>query len=65
MSTITHGDRAMQAAVEAFGMKNERAAAVYIFIAAARHLGRVVNDPKTAGELAYMMADELATEEPR
>jgi hypothetical protein len=60
MRTLTHSERAMQAAIEAFGMDNDRAAAVYIFIAAARHLGRIV-ESETAAGLAYMMADELAT----
>lgn len=52
----------MEAAIQAFGSSNERAAAVCVFIAAARHLGEVLREePETAGELAYMMADELAT----
>lgn len=59
MKTRTHSERAMEAALTAFGSSNERAAAVCVFIAAARHLGEVVG-PKSAAELAYMMADEQA-----
>jgi hypothetical protein len=52
MKTKTHSQRAMEAALTAFGTCDERAAAVCIFIAAARHLADTIGDPRSAGELA-------------
>lgn len=62
MKTRRHSARAIDAAIEAMGCPHPRTAAVTLFLAAARHLGHVLDDPKAASELAYIAADELATE---
>jgi hypothetical protein len=56
----THGDIALEAALASMEGANPRSAAIVLFFAAARHLGNTFDAP-TAGSLAYMMADELAT----
>lgn len=61
MRTQTHSDRAIEAAVKALGPTNPRTAALLLFLAAARHMGAILDEPETAAEFAYMAADELAT----
>lgn len=58
--TKTNGERALAAALEELKPCNERTAIIVIFFAAARLLGETF-DAETAGDLAYSMADELAT----
>jgi hypothetical protein len=57
---MTHGERAIAAAMEALHPCHERTAAIVLFFAAARLVGQTF-DAETAGSIAYMMADELAT----
>lgn len=59
MTTKTHSARAMEAALKAFDGTSARNAAVLLFFASARHMAAVLDDPKAAGELAYIAADEL------
>ena len=47
----------------ALGSPHPRTAAVALFFAVARHLAVVLDDRQTASELAYIIADELATGE--
>ena len=55
-------EAAIEEAIEAIGPCNPRTAAVLMFIASARHLAEVLSEnPRQASELAYIMADELAT----
>lgn len=59
-ATTPKSRAALKAALEAIGPCHERTAALLLFFAVARHLGEVY-DRETAGELAYMAADDLAT----
>lgn len=61
MATKTHSDRAMEAALKTLSGTTPRNAAVLLFIAAAHHMAKVVDDNSSAAELAYMLADEMAT----
>lgn len=60
LRTSTHGKRAVEAALAALDPCHHRTAVIVLFFAAARELGATF-DAETAAELAYMMADELAT----
>lgn len=58
-SATTKGERALERALKEIG-GIERTAVILLFFAAARRMGKTF-DAATAGELAYMMADELTT----
>lgn len=58
MTTQTHSERAMEAALAAMPGCEETSAALIIFLAAASHLSRTLGDVKAA-ELAYCVADDL------
>jgi len=55
----THSDRAIEAALAAFG-GHPNTALLTLFFATARRMGEVI-DRESAAEFAYMAADDLAT----
>lgn len=59
MSTRTHTDRAIKAAIKAMGSPHPTTAAIAIFVAAARHMNEVCDNKEVIAELAYQVADDI------